>query len=737
VKKKKTLILVTATQFVLNWIEIFMYSLRRHNPEDAFHLVVMTFPSSFDAAGKLRLENLGAELFERAMDSLRIKRFAAEHGTNLNVYRIKHLGKMFLSDAYLRRCKAEDFSSILICDLDIVFQSPLSNVTEKILPDQILAAQEHPSLSSQPFLVHKLQRALGFSRFQGLLLDLDRHEVNFGFLGGEIESVKQFAMNMLSLINAPDLAPLLEAETGRSDAYHEQDFMRLYLQATGYRDVALAGPETVIHLCHMPGSRERSRPPVPKENLGPGHIYPCVFHFAGGVWPMFSELRQWLDGYDLHRASASVEEYIGDMEFAISPEGRCVKTTPGGCINPFQQAWHLFEQGQFETSRLLFHALYSNHPDNTDYLFGLALSQIGSGENKKGYKLLQRYLNVASVEASRWRISAEILERAGLYDEAIALWFDIAKRFPEQPTWIADILRLMKIQHRIPEARELFRRVTQDSPGALSIACMGECLELIGDNENARAIYQQALEAVPADVSIRIRFVALLRKQGLFDQAIAFCRDYFTQFGSNMALQLHLAVAYLETGDHEKFVCEYGPVFESRQDINPGLVKNYARSLVICGRKNQAAEVLKKLFQEFRSDLEVAPFDSGIRLRDADLFSEAAEMFDLEASRGGNEQAPLFAAGCLARLGAAIAGAQGLAYLIEARGRLLGLLDASPGDPDLLGALCDVTRDLQQFNEARSIAEKLRRVKPEAFEAKMERIKQVEKRLAKRKVDAR
>lgn len=686
----KTLILVTATEFVMNWIELYVHCLNRQNKPDSFQLVVLTFPGSFSKLAKARLRQLDVQLFEHEMDALKINNFPAAHGETLDVYRLKHLGKAYLADLFLSSTTVVEYDAVILSDLDIILQASLSEFREKIIPGRIMAAQEYYPLSTQPFLIQKLNRALDFQRYKDLKLDISRHEINFGFLFSDIPTASFFMKSLLELILAPDLADLLEADSGDIIAYHEQDFMRLFLQATSYKGVELVGYDTLIHLCHIPGHQQVDcLYPVSEKELEGRFVYPAAVHFAGGVWPSFPEIQDYLDGYSLAGRNYDPGEHLGGLRIAFDSLGVCRKVVDTGDMTILQKAIYALESGRFSEASQFYGILLDRQPDNLDASFGMGVSQVRSGKMDQGLQYLQSVFAICPEAIARKRKAAEILESAALLKEALELWRDVQDLLPEQPIWIVPITRITLSLEGLEVATKQFDVIMREIPGILDTGRLGQCLELLGRTEASIALYENRLSIRPDDRGVRILLVYLLQK----------------------------------TGDHERCYHHLEILVEDSYETSFRLQWLYCHYLRRFSQNDKAMVAFRNLYESHSQEIQQNPYNNGCIYKTLGLFDEAMELFDLvHPSHSDYYGAQFLLEGCRAQLGrqAMKSGNKELAeyHWEKSLNKLERLLDLRPSDSNVLVCLCDINRYLGRFEKAMSFAEKLCSCDPETAEAK-------------------
>jgi tetratricopeptide (TPR) repeat protein len=156
-----------------------------------------------------------------------------------------------------------------------------------------------------------------------------------------------------------------------------------------------------------------------------------------------------------------------------------------------------------EVEALAYRALYQIQPEK--YTSSLAVSLKNNDQSAEAVKILEqslRYYPDSEQRADWYRYLADIYQRQGLYEEAESAYLSALDIDPENfRTWRNLGLMYKSRQfYDFDKAIQTFWQMTQrfpeDTTGFLQ---MGELYESAGDVENARIVFQRALQLDPAN----------------------------------------------------------------------------------------------------------------------------------------------------------------------------------------------------------------------------------------------
>lgn len=183
---------------------------------------------------------------------------------------------------------------VMLCDADMVFQRPVSELFEKIEANKIYEAEElEPMIplkdGGSPVYGSNVITKKHYPEWAELIeLGADaRHEVNVGVFLGDYDTVLQSAIDWRSLMLEKGYEWLFYCHI--DDFLHEQDFFRL-LRDQNKEKFVNVGLDMIYHGCNaaqhdimLDGQQF-----VRKSN---GTI-PVIMHFAGGVWKDFAHIEE-------------------------------------------------------------------------------------------------------------------------------------------------------------------------------------------------------------------------------------------------------------------------------------------------------------------------------------------------------------------------------------------------------------------------------------------------------------
>jgi tetratricopeptide (TPR) repeat protein len=614
----RTLFLATATEKIMGWIDLFRSTLWRHNPKENNEVVILTYPEAFSDIAKRHLEEKGISIYENRMDVLPIERFNSVSAEDERVYWLKHLGKASLVDAYLAEFTPTGHDYVVISDMDVLFQTSLNAFLRGLQPGRIGVAQEVRPLRDFPFLLRKLRRAREIEDYAGATFDYGRHEINYGFLCGRSQAVSDFIRRFLDFMVDEKVARLLDGQTGDIHGYHEQDFLRLFLQVNGYNRVQVLPPKAIIHLCHRGQGRELEhlRPLIPPQ--GKGLSVPCVVHFAGGVWPMFPEISAFLDCYHFPESCPSFDEYFRGLAIGIDGAERCYKldrSTSPGAGSTLREALYLQALCRPKEATRTYSTIHRKDPSRLDICWLLARAQIEEGDFEKGLGLIDDILERVPDWVELRIHGAQILAEKGQKEEALSIFKAVRALAPERGDCLLPTIKLMVELGCREEALEQLKTFKRESKATLDILQEGLCLEALGEFEAAKELYNESLRKWPSWTELRIRV-------GYVNKGLGNLREALSAFEEIL---------------HED---------PSRMDLRIEQIGFLTR----LGRRNEAEEIFSRMKRTGGETLDT--FYEGLCLKMLGQDEEALARFnEVIAKEGASVEAHLQVGHCLRKLG--------------------------------------------------------------------------------------
>jgi tetratricopeptide (TPR) repeat protein len=576
----KTLILATATENIMGWIDIFTSGLAKHNPEISYDLVILTFPGGFSNEAKSHLQERGIAIFEDRMDRFVIHRFSADFAENMLVYRLKHLGKAYLAHTYLQVIDASKYDVVIISDLDVLFQAPLSTLVRGIKQEKICAAEEARPLADFPFLIRKLKRARCVKEYSDVCFDCDRHEINYGFFMGHFRTIKRFLRTFLDFIFEPQMHSLLEGDTGDYHGYHEQDFLRLFLQVRRYDVVELLASEVLIHLCHRGQEDDIARLyPIVEPPSGSLSI-PAVVHFAGGIWEMFPELRGFLNCYHFPDCCPEFERYFGNMAIGFDSDGRFFKVWQSSVPEDqkrFRESLYLRVSGEAEDAACLLSSIYEMDQNCLDVAYLLGMTLVEAKRIDEGWRLLRSTLDrLPNCLQMRLHV-AETMKRKGDKDLALKLFHEIRAIDPKRSAWLLPVIEILVELGRQNEAKKLFHGFMNETSGRMNILDHGLCLRALGEHESALEVYSAGLKKWPSWSEIKVQIGYAQKLLHRWDEALTAFGDVLRKEPNRSYLKVEQIELLMRLDRRD----EAQAVFRKLEKGNGSIVGAYQKGLCL------------------------------------------------------------------------------------------------------------------------------------------------------------
>lgn len=624
----RTLILSTATQNIMGWIEIFNSSLEKHNPKKNYDLVILTFPGAFTDEGKTYLRKKGISIFEDWMDVLDVKKFSADFAEDHLVYRLKHLGKAYLVRTYLNRIDLSTYDFVIVSDLDILFQSSIDGLLDGIDSEKVHVAEEVRPLCDFPFLIRKLERAHDIEDYTDISFDHNRHEINYGFLYGNTKTVRDFFDTFLHFMLDPKLRVLLDGESGDQHGYHEQDFLRLFLQVCGYDVVRLLTSKLLIHLGSRGQEHDLTRlRPVATENKG-NYFLPAVVHFAGGVWDMFPEIKAFLNCYYFPDSCPNFRDYFGDLVIGFDENGHCSKISHTAGSNTkcgIREAVYLQTLGHPEKAAGIFAEIYEKNGNRLDVACLLGISLIEARKFEQGL----RFLKDMSDRTPEWvemRIHvASLLEKMGEKKLALRIFDETRATAPHRADWLLPSIRLLVDLGCKEKASKLLDDFRQKSKVTLDIFREGFCLKTLGEHDEALAVYCQALQKWPSWNDLKVRIGFTLKDLGNLRDASRVFNEVIKDDPLRIDLRIHQIDLLMRLGHREEVQFAFGQLEKLR---NEGLDPcQEGVCLKILGRHEEALRKFHEALSQ-RPDVAETKRQIGYCLKSLYRYEEALENFD-------------------------------------------------------------------------------------------------------------
>lgn len=176
------------------------------------------------------------------------------------------------------------YEKIIVCDTDILVQSPVKEVFDQVVDDRLYYWIEENQILPGTYLWHK---NLGYKKLmtdKSQHINFGRHEINIGFLAGRPHFVQKVWSIQKELMLAEEHIKLI------TYGWHEQDYFRL-LRGLHPDWFALFREGTVVQLCNGGGMLIKEERPL-EFKFVTSNNKPIIVHFAGGTWSPFDSINK-------------------------------------------------------------------------------------------------------------------------------------------------------------------------------------------------------------------------------------------------------------------------------------------------------------------------------------------------------------------------------------------------------------------------------------------------------------
>ena len=223
-----------------------------------------------------------------ARRSLRDPHLDAQLVSEFRIYRNKHFSKLVMLH-FLNGCGAR-YEKVMLCDGDMVFQRPVSDLFALVEDDRLYVGEEVNSITPGTHIYGSNQLAKGSSIHRYLKYGEDAHELNVGFLLGRTDVLLLRVREWKKLMFESNLEWLFL--THPVYCWHEQDFMRLQRDMNPDHFCTLS-PHHIVHTCNLGDGLIKETAPLVFQVRETGE-QPTVVHFCGGTWrPYTSVVREY------------------------------------------------------------------------------------------------------------------------------------------------------------------------------------------------------------------------------------------------------------------------------------------------------------------------------------------------------------------------------------------------------------------------------------------------------------
>ncbi len=225
--------------------------------------------------------------------------------------------------------------------------------------------------------------------------------------------------------------------------------------------------------------------------------------FCRNVWP---------NDVEVHRLSARVARWSGDIRSAESHLNRCLELS-GGATEAVQREFLLLrvQAGQAdELAPALFDLVNNNHPDRREILNTISSAYIVRLRYRPAYACVNKWAEVEPAYAKPFYLRALVLERL---NNQKAAGEDYHRAIAIDPDHVPARLRIAEMlleDKQAPEALPHLERLRQLAPDDPQVkARMGICLFLQGRAAEARVLLEDAVVQLPKDPALLVTIANL------------------------------------------------------------------------------------------------------------------------------------------------------------------------------------------------------------------------------------
>lgn len=197
-------------------------------------------------------------------------------------FRNKRLSKLLFLNFLEQHGK--DYEKIILCDTDILAQSPVKGVFDQLVDDRLYYWREDCPILPGTSLWRKNQAYKKLLRDRNRNVDLGGHEINIGFLAGMPQCLQKVLSMQKELELAEEHIELI------SHRWHEQDYFRL-LRGLHPGWFTLFKEGTVVHLCNGGEKLIKEIKPLEFRYIISG-TKPTIVHFTSASWAQFDSINK-------------------------------------------------------------------------------------------------------------------------------------------------------------------------------------------------------------------------------------------------------------------------------------------------------------------------------------------------------------------------------------------------------------------------------------------------------------
>lgn len=314
--------------------------------------------------------------------------------------------------------------------------------------------------------------------------------------------------------------------------------------------------------------------------------------------------------------------------------------SPDYSVAHFQLGQLLATAGRLEEGRQFYAQRLSAEPHDVLATMGMVDIERRSGDQEAAIHRLEELLREKPAAAEARLLLAEVLDSVGRSEEAARhrlIVQSVGVATPAHDPWLDEIYQscfdpfrlqilgqLRLNSHRVNEALPYLRRAAEFAPDDPEIQDLfAQALQAAGEDEQARAALEQAIEKVQDPTLLHLRLANLLVEQNQEVRAEASLRQAIVRNPTRAELHDALGRLLYQSRRFDEAII----VFQDALRLNPVLVDTHlslGRALGAAGRRTEAREMIAKAVEMRPAGQEGLLLLGRLDLEDGRLESAAA-----------------------------------------------------------------------------------------------------------------
>lgn len=246
---------------------------------------------------------------------------------------------------------------------------------------------------------------------------------------------------------------------------------------------------------------------------------------------------------------------------------------------------------------------WSRAPLDNDVLSELMALDIQLGKPIASLRRLNGAIRTGRANPKILLMRAELLARAGNYDQAEADALRAFEAAPQLRGAVDLLLAIYTAQGRIDEARRSFEEA--EEAGVLHAGArllLGRLYLSAGDTQNAERMFEKVLDEQPGHAGAKNDLAFLLAEEGRdLERALRLAQEAQEDLGSNASAADTVGYVFYHKGLHEAALQQFRYAIELAQKTREGNLPAYhyhaGLTLRALGRENEAAQAFEKALE--------------------------------------------------------------------------------------------------------------------------------------------